>query len=605
MNSHQEEQCCFRVDQRLSINSELCTVKFIGYIPNWPSELAIGIEWDHILKGKNNGVLKDLQIFKSNYYIVTSDSEIKTGCSFIKYKKLVSSSSAYNVKVGIDFYSALIDKYTEKTQLDTSNIKFGNKTVLNYGFDKLIEINSNFKKLPTISLNNELVSNVDNIKTLSNQDLQSLLLPNLNILDLSNNLFSSLDQIIDILSLTPNLPTLDLSGNRFVLFPSNGNLKHKITTVINLTLSNNLLFFGNLLFILNNFTGLNLLNLSENYISVNFLSNLIKPDINPFSNIKSLNLSNNNINQLPWFLFKAFPNLSILNLSNNKIILSAPNSGNKDIDINNVDIYNSLVDLNLSSNLISEWFELDIINWFFNNLNHLKINDNPLTINFKQNFLIKNKIMNNKDFEIEKKFIDEIFINIIFRFDSNLKKLNGSDININEKKNADYYFISKFKQLYNDHIKRNTKFNDNYIFSDFGLKRWDFLIDEYNLYPYLSEYKNVQFKNKAINNFNIENNENTLTKDLIQLRIKFHLNDKIYKINNFQIFTNITNILKFKSLILKKFNLINILQYYEIKIFYWIGNKFYEIESNESLKSINDYNFKNGDIIEVFTNFIY
>ena len=54
-----------KIGDRLSYGGELCTIKFIGEIPAWPNEVALGVEWDNIQKGKHNGSFKGIKYFES------------------------------------------------------------------------------------------------------------------------------------------------------------------------------------------------------------------------------------------------------------------------------------------------------------------------------------------------------------------------------------------------------------------------------------------------------------------------------------------------------------------------------------------------------------
>jgi len=56
-----------QIGDRLSYGGELCTVKFIGELPAWPNEIALGVEWDNPQKGKHDGSFKDVQYFTSMY----------------------------------------------------------------------------------------------------------------------------------------------------------------------------------------------------------------------------------------------------------------------------------------------------------------------------------------------------------------------------------------------------------------------------------------------------------------------------------------------------------------------------------------------------------
>lgn len=52
----------FHVNQRLSYSGELCTVRYVGSVPNWPGCTAVGVEWDS-RDGKNSGKLDGVRYF--------------------------------------------------------------------------------------------------------------------------------------------------------------------------------------------------------------------------------------------------------------------------------------------------------------------------------------------------------------------------------------------------------------------------------------------------------------------------------------------------------------------------------------------------------------
>lgn len=50
------------VGTRLSYDSELCTVRYVGRIPPW-SVIAYGVEWDDPKRGKHDGNLAGIRYF--------------------------------------------------------------------------------------------------------------------------------------------------------------------------------------------------------------------------------------------------------------------------------------------------------------------------------------------------------------------------------------------------------------------------------------------------------------------------------------------------------------------------------------------------------------
>lgn len=107
---------------RIRIDNELATIKFIGALPAWgPTTTAFGIEWDRPERGKNNGELNGISYFKT---------DITGAGSFIK---------SSNKKIELNrqtFVQQLLSNYAVDSYTD-QRLHFGSKRVEEYGLDKL------------------------------------------------------------------------------------------------------------------------------------------------------------------------------------------------------------------------------------------------------------------------------------------------------------------------------------------------------------------------------------------------------------------------------------------------------------------------------------
>jgi Leucine-rich repeat (LRR) protein len=183
----------FTVNDRVSINGDFATVKFVGSISPWPNTVALGVEWDNPAKGKNDGSVNGTQYFTTRH---------DHGGSFIKITNSTLSPRS-------SFIASLIHNYGANFHFH--EVAFGGKYTESAGFEKLNSITANFPQLTSVSLErkNIYISGV----------FDQFHLTNLRYLDVSFNLFSDFGEIITILHHCPNLTQLNLNGNRFISVP--------------------------------------------------------------------------------------------------------------------------------------------------------------------------------------------------------------------------------------------------------------------------------------------------------------------------------------------------------------------------------------------------
>lgn len=177
-----------QVGDRLAVDSDKCTVRFIGEIPQWPSTITFGVEWDDANRGKNLGVLDGV-----HYFDVT-------------YPKLGSFIKLTNRKInfGTTFETTLNQVYRDNGAMKL--IKWSeNKATENLGWDAHNHLMRDYTQLESISVDNRNV----------NQVLITDKFPNLKMLDLSSNLLTDFTQILKVLKQIPNLRRLNVNGNRF------------------------------------------------------------------------------------------------------------------------------------------------------------------------------------------------------------------------------------------------------------------------------------------------------------------------------------------------------------------------------------------------------
>ncbi|XP_058398966.1 tubulin-specific chaperone E isoform X2 [Diceros bicornis minor] len=131
-----------------------------------------------------------------------------TGGSFIRPNK---------VNFGVDFLTALKNRYVLEDGPEEDGkeqiVTIGNRPVQTIGFDSIIKRQSQLNKLEEISLRNLAVNGAGDKGGIAKA------CPNIRKVDLSRNLLSSWDDVIDIADQLKNLEVLNLSENK-LKFPS-------------------------------------------------------------------------------------------------------------------------------------------------------------------------------------------------------------------------------------------------------------------------------------------------------------------------------------------------------------------------------------------------
>lgn len=351
------------INDRLQLNDQLGTIRYIGGVGNW--ETGLGIEWDDPTRGKNNGSVDGITYFTP---------KVPNSGSFIKptNKKILPR---------LTFGEGLEHLYGSNDDFEV--ISFGKKHSESYGFEKLNKINANFDKLISISLDKRCIYTSSKIH-----------LPNLKVLDLSYNLFSDTKDMWKILDQLPHLIELNLNGNRFsTIEESTVAQTHNLQI---LKLSDTQMTFQEVKILLLRFQLKELVLAGNNYTN---------EDLEALPKLNNLDLSYNKLTEVPDYDVKS------LNLSNNNIS-SAPGKY-------------IMQDLDLRLNSINSWRFIDCLYENFE-LQSLRINSNPLFDCMDE---------------------EEMTINLISRLNCDkLIKINGSKITPEEIQNAELYFVNKVGQ---------------------------------------------------------------------------------------------------------------------------------------------------------------
>lgn len=383
------------LNDRISIDGNLATIRYIGPLAAWGAHVtALGVEWDEPQRGKHSGSLDGVDYFKT---------AVSGAGSFIK-------ASNKKIEKRASFAEALLRHYSgeinEKALEDV--IRFGSKTAQNYGFHEHNKLQADLANLRSVGLERQnIYCSLDGGDVLSQ-------LANVATLDLSYNLFSSLEEVWPIVDAITGLKTLNLNGNRLIEDGKDLLATHGLSHL--LLASTNISFLRVTAVIMAKFPGLLRLSLAGNRYKTEDLEITIQDNV-----IEALDLSFNALETFPASITH-FSHLTSLNLADN-LVNAFPSQG----------VFPEIHQLDLRNNKIADLAVLDHIYQSFPNLRELRINGNPVFANMS---------------------VDEMTIHIIARFECvdaktdglKLLKVNGSPLSKEEITNAELYLISKVRK---------------------------------------------------------------------------------------------------------------------------------------------------------------
>ncbi|XP_065892682.1 tubulin-specific chaperone E-like [Dysidea avara] len=386
----------FSVGQRCKVGEHFATIRYVGPVP--PSEGEwVGVEWDDANRGKHSGDHEG-----TKYFTCRPGSG-----SFVRPKK---------IERGVTFLEALKERYISGGVGDDEEMfvmdKDSNTTkVYMVGAEKIAGKLSQVHKLQKISLRDMMITSAG-----ATPDQIKATLPCLDDLNLSHNLLSAWEEVAVITSGLDTLSSLDISENKLAPpFTPSAQTCAAFSHLKSLYASKMNLEWNEVQFIAATFEAVKELHLCQNHIR-----SLSKVD--GFQHLKLLNLEDNFITE--WNVISdslsALPQLEVLILNGNQL------SG---VCIKDTNQLSSLRSLSLERNLISEWQSVNAL-LILHSLRELKLRDNPLVEAFKEQLSIARQL-------------------IIARL-GGITSLNNSEINPNERKASERYYIKRYAQKWMD-----------------------------------------------------------------------------------------------------------------------------------------------------------
>ncbi|CAO0790916.1 unnamed protein product [Mucor circinelloides] len=337
------------IGSRIQVGKDRATVRFIGAVSNTKGGW-LGVEWDDPHRGKHNGTHQGVQYFSCRYptsgsFIRFHPEKVITGTTFMN-----ALEERYLIK---DDISTIHEKNYDKSK-DIGELYFGgNKQIVveTYGFDKIQKAQRQLNNLKVVGLAEQLISSAGtNIKD------AHLIIEDL---DLSRNLISRWETVVDIASQLSQLNTLRLNQSRLACPPIDLQPFH-ITT---LSLNQTLISWQHI-----DILSKALPQLQDLQLGGNELSRLGKME---FPKLKCLNLEDNVINDWSSEINKlsdSLPSLEVLYLNDNQI---------KSIQITTNSMFPNLRFLRIERNLVDNWNSLNELNKL-PNLTKLRCKENPI-----------------------------------------------------------------------------------------------------------------------------------------------------------------------------------------------------------------------------------
>ncbi|WWC70939.1 uncharacterized protein I206_104891 [Kwoniella pini CBS 10737] len=538
------------------------TLRYIGPLPPPSSssssttneQIWLGAEYDNLKNGKgHNGIYKDIQVF------ITKE---KGSASFLKYSK-------ESLKKGNSLIDSIENRYGKiinniiNEQEDDLDLDSNSKLLISIKKEEEENLilgsseNSIIVKVPNLLSVKKKISKLEKIKNIGfeeeyinslggNYEIKLILkqrMKNLKWLNLSKNLLSNWEQLLEIVDHFDGLETLTLNHSRIQsispILPSEQKLKYISTfrRIKELHLSDCLLSWEEISALLPLFPNLEVLHLDAN----RRLSTLsILED--GLSSLRELRLAGCPLTRWEDIIpaLVVFPKLEILDLSLTPLD-SIPSSQIK------LDSLKSLVLIELS---IAKWSDLDNLSNQLPNLNNLRFSVSPRPASNE----------NSLDDQIKNDFTaidDKSLRSICIAKFPNLIYFNSNIITKTERRDSELFYIS----FINKYISKNEGNG-----KDWG--KWEELIKLYNI---------------------------TQDEEGIEKKLKIGLKGKML---NLKVYTSLEDYKEFKEISILPLAKISLLQKKLIKLFglpinqwkiiqIWNTKKVNEQQQLEEFKLIN------------------
>ncbi|QSZ28979.1 hypothetical protein DSL72_003488 [Monilinia vaccinii-corymbosi] len=399
----------YRVGQRVSFRGQLCTIRYIGEVRDTEKEW-LGVEWDDPSRGL---------------------SKAPTPASFIRPTR--------NPDPEQSFVEAVFHKYAsgDATNPD-KQIVISGKLAEEVGFDKIAKQQARIHELKIVLVDGQRINRahtkLHTLEASSGTPAADLTVaeacPSIVELDLSRNLFETLDEVETICGQLKNLKTIRLNGNRLILDRSKilndvmpGSVGEAFNSIKALELDATLIDWNDLCILMQRF--ISTISLAA---SSNGFQNLSTPMTN--CSLTSLTLEYNEFTSLRDIeVLTQLASLESLLLKGNKIYKTGTMIETGADKMFTPLIFNKKLSyIDLSYNQINNWDFVDELVHIFPGMKSLRLSKNPLYPESSGHSTMGS--------------LNEESMLTLARL-GNLEKLNFSSITPQDRNNAELFYLSE------------------------------------------------------------------------------------------------------------------------------------------------------------------
>ncbi|KUI62314.1 Tubulin-specific chaperone E [Cytospora mali] len=410
------------IGKRLSYNGALCTVRYIGEVSGTIGTW-LGVEWDDQSRGKHDGSHKGTRYFECL-------SRSPTAASFVRPERRADKPTT--------FLEALQEKYAGEVTADQTPISSGPQIIISgkvaeeIGFDKIRKQQARLNELKIVILDGLRIDRASDPKV-SDKSIKEIC-PKVVELNLSRNLFTRLEDVVEICLQLEALRGLRLNGNRFqstTTYSTGEDYVPAFAGVRELALDEMLLDWQGICQIATGFRDLTAL-----YASANQLSSLpvdqagalpptltaVHMEFNEFTTMSSL------------AGLAALPSLKNLHLKANNIS-AITSDASQEIPV----FSKTLSYLDISYNNVSTWSFIDALPDSFPGLTSLRLAHNPIYENPGLGLDTSDASTTTSG---KASVTEEAYMLTIGRL-ACLTSLNFSAITPNDRTNAEMFYLSR------------------------------------------------------------------------------------------------------------------------------------------------------------------
>lgn len=205
----------FHVGQRISFDSLLCTVRYVGPVASTQKEW-LGVEWDDPTRGKHGGEHQGVKYFSCKDFAssqpkksvlmlmqIIGRSSSKTAASFVRPSRATDPAQSFIEAVHQKYASGITER--RNISIAESQIEISGKIVQEVGFDKIRQQLAQLHELKIVIVDGMRVA----LARTDDRRIQEVC-PRIVELDLSRNLFEYCDEIMKICLELENLRVLRL-----------------------------------------------------------------------------------------------------------------------------------------------------------------------------------------------------------------------------------------------------------------------------------------------------------------------------------------------------------------------------------------------------------